>query len=154
MRDVFSELRQSGITVQGKSNFERQLAACHALETEIESDLSQHLKKLSVLPRSIEVAQQRATLAKLQKDFDRIKLNIAQLSDEVGNFKLSNASNNLDSNKNEATNNKSHQLQQQQQQQFLTNMQGVDVDGALMEERHQDIVQLNKDLLLVKEMMR
>ena len=50
-------------------------------------------------------------------------------------------------------NNSEHIQQQQALQVLQPSLKGQEVDEAILEERQRDIIKMNQDLLLVKEMM-
>ena len=114
------------------------------------------------MPRT-ESGPKRATLGKLQKDFERLKVSVQSISSESSLVKVS-----LDGVSNDTFSRTEgfsgpDKIQQnsvdsskvlKQDLQLKPLMQGREVDEAIMEERERDIQKINKDLLLVNEMFK
>ena len=154
-----------------------QLKTLQKDDNDINQSINNYLKELdSITPKTIEIGQKRNTLSKLKKDYERLKPNIAvivtdsrslqatvmksNISNQVNG--TSSSSNNINiqpitSSSSSSASNFREQLQQQQQQQTVQVLQpslkGREVDEAILEERQKDIMKMNQDLLLVKEMM-
>ena len=97
------------------------------------------------------------TIGKLQKDFDRLKVNLQSLISESALIKITMNDNTFKNTKTddvlvEELNNNRTVFQPQ----FIIHntMTGQEVDDAIMAERERDIKKMNQDLLLVNEMFR
>lgn len=137
------------------------------LESKTKNQLDHQMQMLEALPRQ-EAAPKRTALGKLQKDFDRIKINMQALSSESALIKISHDMGESESFNRigEVTTNgmqrESHQtgdgggapMDQQQKLALVPLMQGNEVDDAIMEEREKDIRKMNQDLALVNEMFK
>ena len=98
-----------------------------------------------------------STIGKLQKDFDRLKVNLQSLISESALIKITTNDNTFKNTKTddvliEELNNNRTVFQPQ----FIIHntMTGQEVDDAIMAERERDIKKMNQDLLLVNEMFR
>jgi hypothetical protein len=98
-----------------------------------------------------------STIGKLQKDFDRLKVNLQSLISESALIKITMNDNTFKNTKTddvliEELNNNRTVFQPQ----FIIHntMTGQEVDDAIMAERERDIKKMNQDLLLVNEMFR
>ena len=149
------------------------------MEGKLKNQLDFQMSQLESIPRT-EAASKRTTLAKLQKDFERIKVNVQAISSESALIKVtreaggeserfnrtgngsSGKSNNFDANDQYMSGgNQSIRdlpappLHQTQQQMTLKPvLSGREVDDAIMEERERDILKMNQDLALVNEMFK
>ena len=153
-----------------------QLKTLQKDDNDINQSINNYLKELdSITPKTIEIGQKRNTLSKLKKDYERLKPNIAvivtdsrSLQATVIKSTLSNPTNGTSSSSNNiniqpmtssssSTSSFREQPNSQQQQQTVQVLQpslkGREVDEAILEERQKDIMKMNQDLLLVKEMM-
>ena len=101
---------------------------------------------METLPRN-EATPRRITVVKLKKDFDRVKEYVQNLYKDI---------NILRSKEVQSSASSSSQQGNGMNNQFtaLKTIQGHDVDQAIIEEREKDIMQINKDLVLVNEMFR
>lgn len=113
------------------------------------------------MPRT-DAATLRATLGKLQKDFERIKAQIISISNDVSILRVTK---DIDPSGTSSyggliitpsSDGQPQQLQPQQQQQVVLKplMQEQDVDQMIIEERERDIKKLNHDIALVNEMFK
>ena len=109
------------------------------------------------LPRA-ESAQKRFSIIKLQKDFDRVRPIVLSMVREAGQLQVGkhdtkgiNGSKGNDSRENNNSSGKSSAKGGPILQQALV---GRDVDDLIMEEREQDIMRLNRDVVLVNEMFK
>ena len=157
LRDKLTELRRKGnVTENDKRQYEAYVIETKKLEDNIKTRMDSQLRSLEdpQLQRSVEVVQKRTLLIKLSKDFDRVKASLTVVIAESSTVRV--GSNRDDAGSSGGSKNGSGGSGQQQQQQMLLQsqlVQGQDVDQMILEERHRDIVKMNQDLLLVKEMM-
>lgn len=122
-----------------------------------------HLRHLDSMPRS-EIAQKRIALAKLQKDFEKVKIGVQALVNESSLIQVqpvagaaSDGFSRTGGNGSESSGfdgPSSGGQQQMQAPRFIQTLQGQDVDDAIMEERERDIRKMNQDLAMVNEMFR
>ena len=152
-----TELRRKGnVTENDKRQYEAYVIETKKLEDNIKTRMDSQLRSLEdpQLQRSVEVVQKRTLLIKLSKDFDRVKASLTVVIAESSTVRV--GGNRDDAGSSGGSKNGSGGSGQQQQQQMLLQsqlVQGQDVDQMILEERHRDIVKMNQDLLLVKEMM-
>lgn len=134
------------------------------------------MQMLEALPRQ-EAAPKRTALGKLQKDFERIKINMQALTSEaalikvsqdmagvevfsrIANIALIGPGGELSGDMQQrimhaADDNNNMPLPPQQKLTLMPLMQGQEVDDAIMEEREKDIKKMNTDLALVNEMFK
>lgn len=141
------------------------------MEQKIKMQLDTEVRQLENLPRN-EIASKRASLAKLQKDFDRIKVALPGVISDASLIKVDRGMVGTGSSK---SNNGSGFMrvtsssqkgiptppgQGGRQQQQLQQMPKVpvlieqDIDEMIIEERNRDIQKLNSDLIKVNEIFR
>lgn len=148
------------------------------MEGKLKNQLDFQMSQLDNIPRT-EAASKRTTLAKLLKDYDRIKVHVQAISSEsalikvtreaggdsekfsrTGNNNVTFSNNNNYNDRyvsggNQSTRDLPVPPQQQQQQLTLKPvLTGREVDDAIMEERERDILKMNQDLLMVNEMFK
>ncbi len=94
---------------------------------------------------------QRATLQKLFKDYERLKISLDMLSNEAQLITVSAAAS---SNDNFSRTGNNEDLGQKQQIVFKPVLQEKDIDEIMLDERADEIKKLNEDLILVNDMFK
>jgi syntaxin 7 len=124
------------------------------------------MRMLDQQPRAT-IAQKRIALAKLLKDFDRVRASLAATTAECativvnvtesgstkGGGPVGNGSN---SNKNpfDEPDDSGAQSSSVRQPKLIQTLQGKDVDEAIMREREKELQKINRDIRLVNEMFK
>ena len=151
-----TDLRRKGnVTENDKRQYEAYVIETKKLEDNIKTRIDSQLRSLEdpQLQRSVEVVQKRTLLIKLSKDFDRVKASLTVVIAESSTVRVGSGRDDAGSSGG-AGGGASGGVQQQQQMLLQSQLvQSQDVDQMILEERHRDIVKMNQDLLLVKEMM-
>jgi hypothetical protein len=113
------------------------------------------MRQLDQQPR-IAVAQKRIALAKLLKDFDRVKITLSTISNECSSIKVTVSNESSGYNKTDGISDEdlNGNRQHLQQLNLIQTLQGKDVDEAIMRERERDLRKINQDLAMVNEMFR
>lgn len=147
--------RKSSVSEADKRSFDAYVVETKKLEDSIRSRLDSQMKSLEdpQLQRSVEVVQKRTLLIKLSKDFDRVKASLSVIVAEASGIKVGVKRTEFASSGGGKDGSGASGGQQQQMLMQTQLVQGQDVDQMILEERHRDIVKMNQDLLLVKEMM-
>lgn len=156
LRDRLTDLRRKAtVTENDKRSFDAYVVDTKKLEDSIRSRLDSQMRSLEdpQLQRSVEVVQQRTLLIKLSKDFDRVKASLNVIIAEAGGVRVGSREDGGSSGSAGTGAGAGAGGQQQQMLMQPQLVQGQDVDQMILEERHRDIVKMNQDLLLVKEMM-
>lgn len=153
LRDRLTDLRRKGtVTENDKRTYEAYVIDTKKLEDSIKSRMDSQMRSLEdpQLQRSVELVQKRTLLIKLSKDFDRVKASLTVIISESSTVRVG-TRDDVGSSGSTGTGAGAGGQQQMLLQSQL--VQGQDVDQMILEERHRDIVKMNQDLLLVKEMM-
>lgn len=127
--------------------------------------LDAEMRMLDQQPRAV-IAQKRISLAKLLKDFDRVRASLAATTAECAtiavNVSESSSSNSgsvgtIGSGKNpfdEVSGGDTQQSCSVRQPKLIQTLQGKDVDEAIMRERERELQKINRDMRLVNEMFK
>jgi t-SNARE complex subunit (syntaxin) len=170
LKDKTTEMKRRGsVGLLEKNGLDTQIRELREMETKIKFQLDTEMRLLDNLPRN-EIASRRASIAKLQKDFDRIKVALPGIASDAATIKVNrdivvassaSASSSrfvrMSNNSNEQL--PTHPVQQQmQQKQQQTHMHPViieqDIEEMIIEERNRDILKINQDLQKVNEIFR
>ena len=87
LRDEVSKIRGGSTSTSVKVELDKDIKNLKAMEARIKNQLEGQQKQLENIPRS-EIAQRRIALAKLAKDFDRIRGGLSQLVQEVSRLRV------------------------------------------------------------------
>jgi hypothetical protein len=108
-----------------------------------------------------ESSQKRLSLAKLQKDHDRLKQLVLSLTSESGLIKASNDTMNgggyaMNSGyaMSQSSGDSDVSPQNGQMKKTLVALKEVDIDTLIIEERERDIRKINQDIIMVNEMFQ
>lgn len=152
IKDKIVEYRRRRIGLAEKNELDTNIKELKDFEGRLKSQLDNELKNIESLPRTAESAQKRIALGKLQKDFERVRVGISQISTEVNLIKV-----NKDYGEASDGNSLGVFKGMGESEVIAPNvmvMQGKEVDDLIMEERERDIKKLHTDLALVNEMFR
>lgn len=152
IKDKIVEYRRRRIGLAEKNELDTNIKDLKDFESRLKTQLDNELKNIESLPRTAETAQKRIALGKLQKDFERVRVGISQISSEVNLIKV-----NKDYGETSDGNSLGVFKGMGESEVIAPNvmvMQGKEVDDLIMEERERDIKKLHTDLALVNEMFR
>jgi hypothetical protein len=90
MKDMVSKSQRVPVSSVMKAAADEELKRLRGMETRMKNQMDVQQKQLESLPRA-EVAQRRVALAKLTKDFERIRLGLNQLSQDVNRLRVDDA---------------------------------------------------------------
>jgi hypothetical protein len=144
------------------SELDAKIKLCRDCETNVKVQLSIQVKKLANEPKSA-VAQKRLAVSKLQKDFERVQVNVQGLVDKAAHLRTDTGRGEMEV---KATNNgvaigggtagagAVSFSKIDDGPRVIQKLQGYEVDEAIAEERERDIIKINEDLKLVNEMFK
>lgn len=90
LKDSVSKIQRTTISSSMKASVDEELRRLRGMETRLKNQTDIQQKQLESLPRA-EVAQRRVALGKLTKDFERIKLGLNQLTQDVNRLRVDDA---------------------------------------------------------------
>lgn len=159
LKDKTTEMKRRGnVGPTEKNGLDTQIRELREMENKIKSQLDSQIRQLDNLPRN-EIASRRAGLAKLQKDFDRVKGALPGITSDAATIKVSRDTGSSESFKRMGEKDlpippgKGQQLQQRHLA-GQSVMVEQDTDEMIIEERNRDIQKLNQDLLKVNEIFK
>ena len=161
MRDKVTELRRRKVGPAEKYELDQQIKEIREFESRLKNQIDFQMKQIESSPRTPESTQKRAGLSKLTKDFDRVKAGLQAICNDSTMIKVTQEggqgakfarTGDTDSGASEDFSGMKSNPQFEPQLQVIGH--GQEVDDAIREERERDIQKMNKDLILVNEMMR
>lgn len=183
VKESITSMRRRKVGPAEKTDLDVRIRSVRETESRLGNQLDGQLRLLEKMPRT-EAAPKRTAVGKLQKDFERIKMNVQALSSEASLIKVSQelagkesfarvgggagSSGGAGRRNTPSSGNIFDERpplppeEQQQQQQFQTKsglqiqnmLQDREIDEAIMAERERDIKKLNNDIRLVNEMFQ
>lgn len=165
-------MRRRKVGPAEKAELDNQIRELRETDSRLKNQLDFQMKQLENAPRTPELAQKRIALGKLGKDFDKIKVGLQSIYTESALIQVTQEGagggkgrsgkggpagfGDDETRGEETTSGGGRGLFQKQVQEprLIQQMQGQEVDDAIMEERDRDIRKMNQDLHLVNEMMR
>ena len=90
LKDVVSKIQRKPISTSMKEAIDSEIRRLRAMESKMKNQTDIQQKQLETLPRA-EMAQRRVALGKLTKDFERIRLGLNQLTQEISRLRVDDA---------------------------------------------------------------
>jgi hypothetical protein len=164
IKDIMNDFKRRTISPAEKGMLDMQLREQRDLEQRLRSQLDTQMKLLDSQQRTGEVAQKRLAIVKLQKDFERLKIEFNGILNIYPTLKVK--SNDPAPSKQTGRaifhsiggDDEIREPEQSRQSAGMGTMKVLavqqDVDQMLREERERDLKKMNQDLVLVNEMMK